>query len=53
MYNAHYFLIGWIIEASNPPKNLDTSVCKDTEVKLVRPKYDVSTELCQGVLSRP
>ena len=43
MYYVDYFLIGQIIEASIPPENIDTYVCKEQEVKLVRPKYDVSS----------
>lgn len=43
MYYADYLLIGQIIEASNPPENIDTYVCKEREVKLVRPRYEVST----------
>ena len=43
MYYVDYFLIGQIIEASIPPENIDTYVCKEREVKLVRPKYDVSS----------
>ena len=49
MCYADYFLISQITEASNPPEDIDTYVCKEREVKLVRPKYDVSIEEFLGL----
>ena len=43
MYYADFFLIGQIIEAINPPENVSNYVCKDREVMLFKPRFDVST----------
>ena len=40
-YCDHY--IGQIVEACNPPENIDTYMCKDREVKIIRPCYNVNT----------
>lgn len=45
MFYADYFLIGQMIEVSNPPENIDTYVCKEREVKLVTPKYNMPLEI--------
>ena len=37
------FMLDQIIEASNPPENIHTYVCKDRKVKMVRAKYNFST----------
>lgn len=49
MCYADDFLIDQIIEASNPPENIETHVCKDREVKLFGPKFDASTEEFSGL----
>ena len=41
IYYSNYCIIGQIVEASNPPLNIDTYELKDREVKMVRPKYNV------------
>ena len=38
MFYADYFVIGQIIEVLKPSENTDAYVCKEKEVKLVRPK---------------
>ena len=49
MFYADYFLIGQMIEVSNPPENIDTYICKEREVKLVRPKYNMPLEIYKTV----
>ena len=49
MFYADYFLIGQMIEVSNPPENIDTYICKEREVKLVRPKYNMPLEIFWGL----
>ena len=49
MYYADDFLIDQNIEASNPPENIETHVCKDREVKLFGPNYDLSIEEFSGL----
>ena len=41
IFYGDHFLIGQIIEASNPPENINSYVCKENEVKFFRPKYHV------------
>lgn len=43
MFYADYFVIGQIIEVLKPSENTDAYVCKEKEVKLVRPKYNIAT----------
>ena len=43
MFYVNFYLIGQIIEALNPPENIANYVCKDCEVKIYKPRYDVST----------
>ena len=43
MDRGNYFFVEQIIQASNPPENTDTYVCKENEVKLFRPSHDVPT----------
>lgn len=49
MYYADDFLIDQNIEASNPPENIETHVCKDREVKLFGANYDLSIEEFSGL----
>ena len=42
-FYVNFYLIGQIIEALNPPENIANYVCKDCEVKIYKPRYDVST----------
>ena len=43
MFYVNFYLIGQIIEALNPPENIANYLCKDCEVKIYKPRYDVST----------
>ena len=43
MFSGDDFLLGQIIEAINPPKNISNYVCKECEVKMYRLCYDTVT----------
>ena len=43
MFYGDDFLLGQIIEAINPPKNISNYVCKECEVKMYRLCYDTVT----------
>ena len=53
IYYCDYYIIGQIVEASNPPQNIDSSELQDREVKMFKPKYNSETEeflgLCETV----
>ena len=40
---GNFYILGQIIEASNPPENIHTYVSKEKEVKMIRLKYNSST----------
>ena len=44
MYYADYVILGQVIEALNPSENISSYVCKERETKLVRPRYDPTTD---------
>lgn len=44
MYYDNHFLVGESIEASNPPENIDSYVCKENELKFYCPKFHVLYE---------
>lgn len=43
MFYADFYLIRQIIEALNLPESITNYVYKDREVKIYKPRYDVST----------
>ena len=43
IYYCDFFIVGQIVEASNPPEDMSTYVLKESEVKMVRPKYNPET----------
>ena len=43
IYYADFQIIGQIIEALNPPEDVANYVCKEREVKFVRPRYNPTT----------
>ena len=43
MYYADFFILDQVIEALNSHENITNYVCKEKEVKLIRPRYDPST----------
>ena len=43
MYYADYVILGQVTEALNPSENISSYVCKERETKLVRPRYDPTT----------
>ena len=43
IYCCDFFIIGKIVEASNPPEDMSTYVLREKEVKMVRPKYNPET----------
>ena len=49
IYYYDYFIFGQIIEASNPPSNIETYELKDREVKYYFPRYNKETGEFLGV----
>ena len=49
IYYADYFLLGQIIEASNPLQDIQNYELQDREVKYLRPKYNPETGDFQGL----
>ena len=43
------FILGQIIESSNPPENILSYTLKENEVPMIRPKYDRSTGQFKGL----
>ena len=43
MFYDNYYTLGQIIEAINPPENIENYFCKDCKVKLYHPRYDPQT----------
>ena len=44
-----YFIIGQIVESSNPPQDVSSYTLKENEVKMVRPRYDPETGEIKGL----
>ena len=38
MFHCDYFILGQIIESSNPPENISSYTLKKNEVRIIRPK---------------
>ena len=49
IFYANYFILGQIIEASNPPKDIKNYELQDREVKHLSPKYSPETGDFQGL----
>ena len=49
IFYANYFILGQIIEASNPPKDIKNYELQDREVKYLSPKYSPETGDFQGL----
>ena len=49
IYCCDYFILGEIIEASNPPLNIETYELKENEVKYFRSRYNKETGKFLGV----
>ena len=43
IYYCDFFIIGQIVQASNPPEDMSTYVLKENKVKMFRPKYNPDT----------
>ena len=43
IFYSEYFVIGQVVEASNPPQDVFFYTLKETEVKMVRPCYNPET----------
>ena len=43
------FIIGQIVESSNPPQDVSSYTLKENEVKMVRPRYDPETSEFKGL----
>ena len=42
IFYCDYFILGQIIESSNPPENIPPYTLKKNEVQMIRPKYFTS-----------
>ena len=40
IFNCDYFVLGQIVESSNPPEDISSYTLKENEVTMIRPKYD-------------
>ena len=49
IYYCGFFIVGQIVEASNPPEDMSTYVLKKNEVKMARPKYNPETGEFRGL----
>ena len=49
IYYADYYLIGQINEGINPPADIENYVCKEREVKMYKPCYNVVLGRFQGL----
>ena len=48
MFYADYYILGQIIEVLNVPEDVCSYVCKEREVKMVRPRYEPTTNQLLG-----
>ena len=48
MFYGNHFLLGQIIQAINPPRNISNYVCKEGKVKIYRPRYHIATKQILG-----
>ena len=49
IFYCDYFILGQIVESSNPLEKLSSYTLKDNEVRIIRPKYDTSTGQFKGL----
>ena len=49
IFYCDYFILGQIVESSNPLEKLSSYTLKDNEVRIIRPKYDTSTDQFKGL----
>ena len=49
IFYCNYFILGQIVESSNPPENISPYTLKENEVRMIRPKYDTSTGQFKGL----
>ena len=49
IFYCDYFILGQIVESSNPPEKVSSYTLKDNEVRIIRPKYDTSTGQFKGL----
>ena len=49
IFYCDYFILGQIVESSNPPQNVSSQTLKESRVKMVRPRYDPKTSEFKGL----
>ena len=49
IFYCDYFILGQIVESSNPLEKLSSYTLKDNEVRIIRPKYDTSLGQFKGL----